>query len=271
MRKVFTSPRLENVEAVAALLRDADIQVKITEPRSYQGSRRSSFTYRESEDAAPQPAVWIVHADDQPRGRQLLREAGLLDSSRGGENSYLPLSLLERDKDPQAAKARRAMRIKLGLLVVIVAVVALVFFSTRKPSPALATAPQATPAVKFPAPVIVPQAADDLQAYRADVPSALARLLVETELAKRAPAQACIAIDGKDPTPQFMQALQHPAGTAVFIASQCPGETGWDINVHDYMTDGTGSGLVQLMLDLDDVRTLDVERDGDRWQVLRER
>ena len=41
--------------------------------------------------------------------------------------------------------------------------------------------------------------------------------------------------------------------------------------MHDYMTDGTGSGSVQLMLDLDDARTLDVERDGERWQVLRER
>ena len=95
MRKVFTSPRLENVEAVAALLQDAGIQVKVSEARSYRGKRRSHFSYRDSEDAAPQPAVWIVHAEDQPRGRQLLREAGLLDSSRAGESSYVPLSVLE--------------------------------------------------------------------------------------------------------------------------------------------------------------------------------
>lgn len=271
MRQVFTSPRLENVEAVAALLRDAGIQVKITEPRSYRGSRRSTFTYRESEDAAPQPAVWIVRADDQPRGRQLLRDAGLLDSARG-ESSYLPLSVLDRDKDGEAAKARRATRIKLGLLVVILAVVALVVFATRKPAPALATSsPQALPAVKHPAPVIVPQAADDLEAYRAEVPSALAKLLIETELEKRVPVQACIAIDGQDPTPRFMQTLRHAASTAVFVASQCPSEAGWDIEVHDYMTDGSGSGSVQLMLDLDDARTIDVERDGERWRVLRQR
>jgi hypothetical protein len=268
MRKVFTSPRLENVEAVATLLRDAGIEVKITEPRSYRGSRRSSFTYRESEEAAPQPAVWIVRADDQPRGRQLLREAGLLDSARG-ESSYLPLSVLERDKDSAAtAKARRALRIKLGLLVLILVVVGLVFFTTRKPAPAPAIA---APVARHPAPVIVPQAADDMPTYRADVPTALAALLVEADLAASAPAQACIAIDDKDPSPVFMQALRHGAGTAVFVASQCPGENARDINVHDYMTDGSGSGVVQLMLDLDDAQVLDVEREGGRWRVVRTR
>ena len=58
---------------------------------------------------------------------------------------------------------------------------------------------------------------------------------------------------------------------ALFVASQCPGEGAWDINVHDYMTDGSGSGSVQLMLDLEDAQTLDVEREGDRWRVLRVR
>jgi len=271
MRKVFTSPRLENVEAVAALLQDAGIQVKISEARSYRGTRRSSFTYRDSEDAGPQPAVWIIHAEDQPRGRQLLREAGLIDSSRAGESSYLPLSVLERDKEAEAAgKRSRAMRIKLGLLAAIVAVIGLMVFTARKPDATTATA-TTVPPVKNPMPTIVPQSADELTSYRVDVPSALAKLLVEEKLAARAPEQACIAIDDKDPPPQFMQALQPVAGTAVFIASQCPGEAAWDINVHDYMTDGSGSGSVQLMLDLDDAQTLDVEREGDRWRVLRVR
>ena len=100
---------------------------------------------------------------------------------------------------------------------------------------------------------------------------ALAKLLVEEKLAAQAPGQACIAIDDKDPSPAFMQALRHGNGTSVFVASQCPGESARDINVHDYMTDGSGSGSVQLMLDLDDAQTLDVEREGDRWRVLRVR
>ena len=141
MRKVFTSPRLENVEAVAALLQDAGIQVKVSEARSYRGSRRSSFSYRESEDAGPQPAVWIIHAEDQPRGRQLLREAGLL-------------------------------LVVIGLMVL----------TTRKPD-APATVAAAAPPVENPMPTIVPQSTEDLDSYRVDVPSALAKLLIEEKLA----------------------------------------------------------------------------------------
>ena len=44
MRQVFTSPRLENVESVAGLLREQGIEVRITNDRSYRGNRRSSFS-----------------------------------------------------------------------------------------------------------------------------------------------------------------------------------------------------------------------------------
>ena len=62
-----------------------------------------------------------------------------------------------------------------------------------------------------------------------------------------------------------------PARTALFTASNCPGETARDIDVHDYMTDGSGSGSVQLKLDADGVRTIEVEREGETWHVLRVR
>lgn len=269
MRQVFTSPRLENVEAVAALLRDAGIEVKITEPRSYRGNRRSSFSYRTGEDSGPEPAVWIVRAEDQPRGRQLLREAGLLESSRG-ESSYLPLSVLERDN---TTKSARTIWLKLGLLALIAAVMGLVFYVARKPGTTLAAAqPRVSPSARDnPAPTIVPQSADEMATYRADVPTALARLLIEDRLATRAPGQACVAIDGEDPSPQFMQALQVDAKTDLFVASRCPGESAWDVDVHDYMTDGSGSGSVHVMLDLDDAQIVDVEREGDTWRVLRVR
>ena len=43
MRQVFTSPRLENAERVAQLLRDAGIEVKLQHGRSYKGALRESI------------------------------------------------------------------------------------------------------------------------------------------------------------------------------------------------------------------------------------
>jgi len=268
MRKVFTSPRLENVEAVAELLRAEGIQVKIAESRSYRGSRRSTFTYRVEEDAPPLPSVWIVHADDQPRGRQLLREAGLLESSRGGESSYLPLSLLDRDKDgSKAAKERRTSWIRMILFGLIAIGSVLVFFATRKP----AVVPAALPVAATPAPpVIVPQLASELAVYRVNVPGALAKLLIEGEIARSKPASACIDIDNKDPAAGFVQRLQ--AGrTRVFAKSKCPSDAPHHITIHDYMTDGSGAGSVQLGVDGKAARSVEVERDGAQWRVLRVR
>ena len=48
MRQVFSSARLENVEAVAKLLGDADIEVRVTDGRSYKGNLRSR-SYSEQE------------------------------------------------------------------------------------------------------------------------------------------------------------------------------------------------------------------------------
>lgn len=84
MRQIFRSPRLENVEGVAQMLDAEGIETWISQARSYKGGRRGTFSYlqsaREGEDAWP--AVWIVRAEDQPRARQLLRDAGLLSSTR---------------------------------------------------------------------------------------------------------------------------------------------------------------------------------------------
>ncbi len=270
MRQVFTSPRLENVEAVAALLRAEGIQVKISEDRSYRGNRRSNFSYRDGEATGAQPSVWIIHAEDQPRGRKLLREAGLLESSRAGESSYLPLSSLHGDK-PAAGKDKRVMWTRIGLLLAIIVVLGLIVFSLRESQPAKTIAAPAPAKPANPAPVIVPQSADDLEAYRVTMPTALAKLLVENAIAAKSPAQACIAIDGKDPSPQFMSALKTDAKTRAFVASQCPGKAAFDLDVRDYMTNGSGTGNVQLILDGDDAKTIDVEREGAVWRVLRRR
>ena len=81
MRQLFSASRLETVEAVAKMLNDADIETYISDGRSYKGARRRKFSYRET-SAEPEAAVWIVRAEDQSRARDILREAGLIDSTR---------------------------------------------------------------------------------------------------------------------------------------------------------------------------------------------
>ncbi|HZH43364.1 MAG TPA: pathogenicity-like protein [Lysobacter sp.] len=118
MRQVFSSPRLENVEAVAQMLRDQGIEVRITNGRSYKGNRRGTFSYRETHGA--KPAVWVVKSDDQVRAREILREAGLMQSTRTPGDSYLAPTFRASDDAPVGnPTARRAFRIKLALLAAI--------------------------------------------------------------------------------------------------------------------------------------------------------
>ena len=276
MRKVFSSIRLETVESVAELLRDAGIEVRITDGRSYRGNRRSQFSYRESAQSGTPPAVWILNAEDQPRGRQLLRDAGLLESTRASEGNYLPLSTPHEIKAPASRRAKTRTRIRIGLLVLIMIVSALIWYSRREVSPPPATKQRAaTPAGAIPtpknaAPVIVPQQAEDLEIYRADVPTALARLLIEREIKADRPAKACIALDGGDPAPQFLESLAIGA-TEAFASSDCPDDAPWRIEVRDYMTDGSGRGHVQLETDDGKARTVQAERDGTRWDIRSQR
>lgn len=279
MRKVFSSGRLENVEAVAELLRAEGIEVRISDGRSYHGTRRSNFSYSEVGQSGQQPAVWILNADDQPRGRQLLRDAGLLESTRAGESSYLPLSTLHEAKDAATRKTGTGTRthMRIGLLVLIVVVSGLIWYTRREtptaPAPttkralAVVTAPP-----KHAAPVIIPQQADDLKVYRADVPTALAKLLIEGEIAKAKakPKQVCISIDVADPAPQFIESLALGA-TEAFSASDCPKHSAWNVAVHDYMTDGLGRGHVQLESGGSKPRVVEAERDGSHWKILSKR
>lgn len=120
MRQVFSSSRLETVEGVAALLNEHGIETRLTDGRSYKGNRRRTFSYRDNEkESVQQAAVWVVKSEDQPKARALLREAGLMDSTR---DSYLPEGT--QPEPVRRSPTNTAARIRLALLatVVIVAV-----------------------------------------------------------------------------------------------------------------------------------------------------
>lgn len=273
MRQVFTSPRIENVEGVAKLLEDAGIEIRITNGRSWRGAIRGNFSYRdnEREKQGPQPAVWIVKAEDQARARAMLREAGLLESTRTPLDSYLSPTVHSREAaaggDP---RRKRAFRLKMGLLVVIAIAIGLGFLAMRKaPRAPAATAPAS--ASKSPATAAAPD-----PTYVIATPPALAETLLRIELEAQAPSLACIAIDGKDPPPDTLARLRAD-GRTLQPASACDmTKAGVRFDVNQYRTDGSGTGNVRLEMfhrtdggERAETRTLEVERTGDAWRVVR--
>jgi hypothetical protein len=124
MRQIYTSPRVENVERIVTLLGEQGIETRVTNHRSWAGRdfKRSSYSART--DSSEWPQVWIVKAEDQPKARALLREAGIAPAVRFSAE-------LERSRAPRGDHARNAlgMYIRLGLLGVIVILILLHAFN----------------------------------------------------------------------------------------------------------------------------------------------
>lgn len=119
MRMMFSSARLENVEHVRALFEEAGIATKIVGGRSYKTYSRRGFSYNERQAALdePQPQLWVLHADDYRRSREILLENGLLDTA---PESYVPQSYRQPRKTAPAP-ANRLNKARMALLVVVIA------------------------------------------------------------------------------------------------------------------------------------------------------
>lgn len=147
MRQIFTSQRVETVEGVAELLERNGIQTYISNGRSYHGRRGGQFSYAAPVSKQKQPAVWVRRADDQPRARAILREHGLLDSTRPGQSHPLQS---DRPDDTADRRRRWALRLRLVLLALVVVVAGLTFLRQRSlhqaPRQPAAAAPAQRPA-----------------------------------------------------------------------------------------------------------------------------
>jgi hypothetical protein len=235
MRQVFTSPRLENAERVAQLLRDAGIEVKLQHGRSYKGALRGDFSYRDQARTEPQPAVWVVQSEDQPKARALLREHGLLDSTRSDTGYRLPAFRSEEPAERDDPGRKRAFRLKLGLLLVIAIVIGLAFFS------------QLRTGTKAPAPVArvaVPALPEGVSA----TPDALAAAVLVGELPTRADEAVCLSVDGHDPSPALLASLPAAPGPVIPL-SQCPAADVPRLSIADYrVRPGAGNGAGNISL-----------------------
>ncbi len=117
MRQIFTSQRLETVEGVVSLLESHGIETRTEQRRSYKGNRRGHFSYSAADHVA-QPSVWVVHSGDQTRARDLLRQAGLIESTRGERPLSMPRSAADESRQQLA---RRIRSVLLAVCVVLAA------------------------------------------------------------------------------------------------------------------------------------------------------
>ena len=102
---------------VYGMLTDANIEIKVSDDRGYKQVSRREFSYvQKARDGGNQPAVWVIKSEDYKRARELLHEAGLIDSAQVA--SYVPEAMQFKQAqrpDPQ----QRLMRIKMTLLFIV--------------------------------------------------------------------------------------------------------------------------------------------------------
>ena len=139
MRKIFSSQRVENAEGVAQMLREAGIEARISNGRSYHSKRRGQFSYLDQKNDDKLPTVWVVRADDQARAREILRDARLLDTTR---RDHPVAEYAFRNAPAEGNGGRWAWRVRIALLAVIAGVVLVMVLRHR----AAPVPPPATPA-----------------------------------------------------------------------------------------------------------------------------
>src|SRR5450830_1507895 len=82
MRQIYTSPRMENIDRVVALMAEHGIETTIGNRQTYQRADWKRFSYTERGDRDSWPQVSVVRSEDQTRARQVLRDAGVEPATR---------------------------------------------------------------------------------------------------------------------------------------------------------------------------------------------
>ena len=122
MRMMFTSPRLENVEAVRDLMLESDIETKIVGGRSYKAFSRRGFSYNAKTPygTESQAQLWVIRADDYRKAREILMSQNLLDDKR---EPFAPHSYRQGANSTDPGRKLSKMRILLLMGVIAVMVI----------------------------------------------------------------------------------------------------------------------------------------------------
>ncbi len=121
MRRIYTSPRIENVERLVAVMAEHGIATKVTNRRAYDSKSYSRFSYARPGHSDDWPAVWVKHASDHTRARQLMREIGIEPVTRYAEE----LAAYRWQRNGGRNPTRTAARVRTLLLVAVAIAVAI--------------------------------------------------------------------------------------------------------------------------------------------------
>lgn len=127
MRQIYTSPRMENIQRVVALMAEQGIQTSVSNRRAYQGADWKRFSYTEKRDRDAWPQVSVVRSEDQTRARQILRDAGLEPATRFADE--LAASRGVGDITRHRHASRQVKLVVLALIVGVAILIAVTQFS----------------------------------------------------------------------------------------------------------------------------------------------
>ncbi|MFB9067934.1 hypothetical protein [Pseudofulvimonas gallinarii] len=136
MQVIYSTPRLENAERVAALLDEAAIANRVLYgPHHKKMPAWRATNYRQASDPGSWPRVMVLNNGDLPQARQVLRTAGLLPPA-GFERNEDAVPALPYVLAPAAPAERRRWvtpgRVR-TVLILTVLVLALLQFA-RSPA-----------------------------------------------------------------------------------------------------------------------------------------
>ncbi|HEY1589311.1 MAG TPA: hypothetical protein VGG00_06205 [Rhodanobacter sp.] len=122
MRQIYTSPRPENIDRVVALMAEHGIEATVANRSNYNRQSWQRFSYTQQQDNRDSWAqVWITHADDYTKARELLRQIGIEPVIRHADE----LAAV-RNPTPEMRREHTVARVRRIVMLVMLAACAMV-------------------------------------------------------------------------------------------------------------------------------------------------
>jgi arsenate reductase-like glutaredoxin family protein len=124
MRLLYTSPRQENIDRVAAFMAENGIETTITNRSNWNRPSYQRFSYSQrSDNRDAWPQVWVRKADDYTKARELLRKLGIEPEVRHAEELRMsrdPVASMYARREHTVARVRRIVLLSIvGVFMVL--------------------------------------------------------------------------------------------------------------------------------------------------------